>query len=295
VGDRPSATAKSTPLHEEIRNCRKSGLGDEEMVSVAEVKSKVGKMRSNEYDAWRSNPANREEVAILDSTNIPTPGIKRIDLQAKSTERYAVMRPCFACGADVAVASDYEGPIFCSEACVGQVKTADQSARNVLQSFANAEPRFYRCAYNTQQLVDYFQAHTDIQWNPGNVKSVFANLFAEGKMLPHLNVKDLEAMSPDEYNRREKLDPEIGGHKAAIEKKEILRAGRPSRAVESAQPGFELRPREAAMQNAARNELRQKATGYENRGTIVQYRNGVPVEAPATSQNVVYRNGRRMN
>lgn len=265
------------------------------MATAAEIKKKVDGMRSHEYEAWRSNPKNREEVAILDGTNISTPGFKRIDLQAKPVEqRYAVLQPCFACGKDVAVASDHQGQVFCSDGCVTDVAAAEQSARNVLRNFADSEPRFYRSAHNTQQLVDYFQAHAEIKWNVDNVKSVFADLLTAGKMLPQITLKELHAMTPDQYNERERLDPDLGGWKDKIEKKEVLREGRSNRNVESAQPSFELRPKEAAMQKAAQQQLRNQVAGYENRGKTVSYRNGVPVEVPDTEQRRVFRNGRLM-
>jgi hypothetical protein len=266
------------------------------MATVTEVKRKVDGMRSHEYEAWRSNPANRAEVAILDSTSTSTPGFKRIDLQAKPTEqRFAVLQPCFACGKDVAVASDHQGAIFCSEECIKLTATADQSARNILQSFANSEPRFYRCQYNTQRLVDYFQAHTEVQWNLDNVKRVFTNLLAEGGVLPQITLKDLQVMSPAQYDERERLDSQLGGWKNKIEKKEVLREGRSNRDVESVQPSLTLSPKVQALKDAGENQLRQQAAACENRGQTTQYRNGIPVEAPAAPQNVIFRNGRRIN
>jgi hypothetical protein len=265
------------------------------MATAAEIKKKVDGMRSHEYEAWRSNPANRAEVAILDGMSISTPGFKRIDLQARPTEqRYAVLQPCFACGKDVAVASDHQGQVFCSDGCATDVTAAEQSARNVLRSFADSEPRFYRCQFNTQRLVDHFQAHPGLTWDVPTVKKIFATLLAENQVLPKITLKELEAMTAEAYDERLRRDPELGGFKDKIEKKEILREGRSNRNVESAQPSFELRPKEAAMQKAAQQQLRNQAAGYENRGKTISYRNGVPVEVPDTEQRRVFRNGRLM-
>jgi hypothetical protein len=262
------------------------------MTTVAEVKTKTNKMRSNEYEAWRSHPANRAEVALLDGPGVSTPGFKRTDFNSQPRERTAVMRPCRACGRDVAVASDYQETVYCSEECIKLLGDEEQRARNVLQSFANSEPRFYPCQYNTQRLVDYFQANRDVKWNLGNIKQVFATLFAEGKMLPNVSLKDIRTMSGEQYAERARLDPELGGHREAIDKDQALVKESQRRPVESAQPGFELRPREAAMQAAATQDLRNKAAAYDNRGKVQMFVNGVPQEAPTTSQHRVFRNGR---
>jgi len=266
------------------------------MSTFGEVKAKVDKMRSHEYDAWRSDPANREEVALLDNTSGgSTPGFKRIDLSVgtKPTERYAVVRSCVACGNDATVASDFEGLVICSESCQRELKKFENRIIDVQKKFADSEPQFYKCRYNANLISEALQAR-GLDWTHTNLRTVFAQLTAERKLLPVITLKQLQAMSAEAYAERERLDPELGGHKAEIEKK-ALASEKQKKEVEWAVPGFELRPRESAMRNAAQNQLRDQAAAYENRGQVRQYRNGMPVEAPAASQNVVFRNGRRMN
>jgi hypothetical protein len=263
------------------------------MSTAIEVKKKVDGMRSHEFAAWRSDPANREDVAILDSLSGSTPGFKRIDLSAKPTERYGVVRRCVICQNDAVVASDFQGLVICSTTCQREYEKFENHVLDVQRKFADAEPSFYKCRHNANLIAEALQAK-NLEWNHTNLRQVFAQLTAERKLLPVITLKQLQAMSAESYAERERLDPQLGGHKEAIEKK-VLASESQKREMEWAHQGFELSPKIQAMKNAAQNEVRQAAAAYENRGQVRQYRNGVPVEAPATSQNVVYRNGRRMN
>ena len=265
------------------------------MASISEVKAKVDKMRSREYDAWRSNPANREEVALLDNTSSgSTPGFKRTDLSAKPTERYAVVRPCIVCTQDATVASDFQGLVICSESCQREYKKFENHVLDVQTKWADSEPNFYRCPYNGRLLMGTLESR-GLECTYSNLKQVFLQLTAERKLLPPVSLKQLQAMDANSYNERERLDPALGGHKEAIEKK-ALASENQKRETEWAQPGFKLRPREAAMQAAATQELRVKAAEYENRGQVLSYKNGVPQTVPQTTGGLVtYRNGRRLS
>lgn len=242
----------------------------------------VSQMSSGEYEATlRSNRSLRQQI---DGS-----AVRHVDLsKPTSTERYAVLRPCAGCSKDVAVAPEHQGAAFCSDGCQRGMRIADETVRAALIKFADSTPDFYRCPHNTTQLVNEWQERP-FEWNVSNLKSVFSRLQWEGKMLPHISLKDIHRMSPDEYDTRLRLDPDLGGHKQAIED-----AARP---VESAKPGFEPGNRLTALQRAAENERRAQSANYASRYSGAEtYQNGVRVEAPgAHDPNVVFRNGRRVN
>jgi hypothetical protein len=242
----------------------------------------VNQMSSGEYEATlRSNRSLRQQIDGHST-------VRHVDLsKPTSSERYAVLRPCECCGKDVAVAPEHQGPAFCSNGCQKGMQIADESVRTALINFAESTPEFYKCPYNTTQLVQAWQQQP-FEWSVRNLKAMFLRLCDEGKMLPNITMKDIQKMSPQEYDIRLRLDPDLGGHK-----KEIDESARP---VETAKPGFEPGNRLAALQRAAENERKAQSANYANRYSGAEtYQNGVRVEAPvAHNQNVVFRNGRRV-
>ena len=247
------------------------------------LEQSVNQMSSGEYEATlRSNRSLRQQIDGHST-------VRHVDLsKPTSGERYAVLRPCAGCGTDVAVAPEHQGAAFCSDSCRKGMKIADESVRTVLINFADSTPDFYKCAYNTGELVKEWQEHP-FEWNVSNLKSVFLRLQREGKMLPHISLKDIQKMGPEEYDTRLRLDPNLGGHQ-----KEIDDSARP---VESATTGFEPGSRLAALQRAAENERKAQSANYTNRYSGTEsYVNCVRMNAPSTlQQSVVFRNGRRAN
>jgi hypothetical protein len=217
-------------------------------------------------------------------------GTQIIDLSAQ--ERTAVMKPCLVCQKDVAVASDFQGPIFCSTKCQKEASDIESTLRDSLIRFADSESSFYRCPYNTEQLVEAFQSGRFTDWTVKGLRVIFQTLTAENQLLPKISLDDIKRMSPTEYAKREHLDPDLGGHKTAIEGGALLTQSQ-RRPVESAQPGFTPGNRLAALQRAAENELKQRASAHADRYATTAFRNGVPVKAPELHAGAVqYRNGR---
>jgi hypothetical protein len=238
-------------------------------------------MSSGEYEtALRSNRSLRQQI------DGPS-AVRHVDLsKPTNNERYAVLRPCAGCGKDVAVAPEHQGAAFCSDDCQKALQTTDESLRRTLIQFAGSTPDFYKCPYNTTQLVQAWREH-NFEWNVRNLRAVFLRLRDEGKMLPHISIKDIRSMSPEDYDTRLRLDPDLGGHKKAIEDG--------ARPVESAKPSFEPGGRLAALQRAAENERKAQSANYGNRYSGAEsYVNGVRTNAPSTlEQSVIFRNGRR--
>ena len=243
----------------------------------------VSQMSSGEYEATlRSNRSLRQQI---DGSS----AVRHVDLsRPASSERFAVLRPCGGCGKDVAVAPEHQGAAFCSDSCQRGMRIADESVRTALIKFADSTPEFYKCPHNTTQLVNEWQERP-FEWNVRNLEAAFLRLRDEGKILPNITMKDIQRMSPEEYEKRLRLDPDLGGHRKEID-------GR-SRRVEAANPGFEPGNRLATLQRAAENERRAQSANYASRYSGAEtYQNGVRVEAPgAHDQNVVFRNGRRVS
>lgn len=210
-------------------------------------------------------------------------GTQIIDLAAKPSERFAVMQPCNACLKDVAVASDFQGQVFCSEKCKNDFATYEVTAKDVLKHFADAEPGFYRCAFNTQQLVEAFQANRISDWTVKHLKAAFNALSAEGKLLPHITMKDIQKMSPSDYDRRLRLDPDLGGHRAEIEKM--------AKPVESAQVRT-ASPKNQVWQAMSARAAAEVVNARTNRYATSSWVNGEPIKAPEFSGSQLFRNGR---
>lgn len=262
---------------------RKKRTAPEAEAASTNSEKSVNQMSSAEYEATlRGNRSLRQQI---DGST----AVRHVDLsKPTSGERYAVLRACVGCGKDIAVAPEDQGPVFCSDGCRKGMQIADESVRTTLIKFADSTPEFYKCSHNTTQLVKAWQEHP-FEWNPSNLKSLFLRLQREGKMLPHISLKDIRKMSPEEYDTRLRLDPDLSGHR-----KEIEDSARP---VESAKPGFEPGSRLATLQRAAENARKAQFANYANRyGGADSYVNGVRVEAPGNlEQSVVFRNGRRAN
>src|SRR5215467_823172 len=181
-------------------------------------------MTSSEYQA--ALHGNRSLRQQIDGPS----AVRHVDLsKPTSGERYAVLRPCAGCGKEVAVAPEHEGTAFCTNDCQKIMQMADENVRKVLIQFADSTPDFYKCADNTTQLVKAWQEN-NFEWNVRSLKAVFLRLRGEGKMLPHISVKDIRSMSSEEYDTRLRLDPHFGGHKQIIEES--------ARPVETATPSF---------------------------------------------------------
>jgi predicted nucleic acid-binding Zn ribbon protein len=251
-----------------------------ETVSHNSVQS-VNQMSSGEYEAaLRSNRSLRQQID-------GSAAVRHVDLsKPTNNERYVVLRPCAGCGKDVAVSPEHKGAAFCSNDCQKSMQMADDRVRATLIQFADLTPGFYKCPYNTTQLVKAWQEQT-FEWNVRNLRAVFVRLRDEGKMLLNITMKDIQKMSPEEYDTRLRLDPDLGGHKKAIEDS--------ARPVESAKPSFEPGGRLAPLQRAAENARKAQSANYANRYSgATSYVNGVPTNAPSTlEQSVVFRNGRR--
>jgi len=241
----------------------------------------VNRMSSGEYEsALRGNRSLRQQI---DGNST----VRHVDLSKRtSSERYAVLRPCAGCGKDVAVSPEHTGAAFCSNDCQKNMQVADERVRASLIQFADSTPDFYKCPYNTTQLVKSWQEQ-NFEWTVRNLKAVFLRLREEGKMLPKITMKDIHKMSPEQYDTRLRLDPDLGGHKQTIEDS--------ARPVDSATPGFEPGSRLATLQRAAENERNAQSANYANRYSGAEsYVNGVGTNAPSTlEQSVVFRNGRR--
>jgi hypothetical protein len=215
-----------------------------------------------------------------------------IDLSGQS-ERQAVIRRCVACTKDVPVASDFEGSIFCSDKCKKESASVEGQVRDTLQKFADSTPEFYRCPHNTQELVNAFQSQRISDWTVKHLKAGFTTLSAEGKILPKITLADIKRMSPEEYDKRLRLDPEVGGWREKIDSGEVLTPTNQRRPVESATPGFTPGTRIQQMQTIAQRELSQRAQSHTNRYKSQAFLNGEPVDAPQLQQGLQqFRNGR---
>jgi hypothetical protein len=219
-------------------------------------------------------------------------GTRIIDLSAPSNERVAVIRPCVACTKDVPVASDFQGSVFCSDKCKKDTASVESQVRDTLQKFADTTPEFYRCQHNVQQLVEAYQGNRISDWTVKHLKAAFTTLSAEGKLLLNISLKDIQKMSPEEYDKRLRLDPDLGGHKTAIDGG-ALSTDNQRRPVESAQPGFTPGNRIQQMQRMAERELNAVVQSRTNRYKISAFQNGEPVDAPQLQQGLQqFRNGR---
>jgi hypothetical protein len=258
------------------------------MSRYTEVKSYVEKLQSNQYQAWRNDPANRDDVALLDGGGSQAPG---------PAERYAVLRPCLNCRADVPTASDYQEQVFCSDKCKKSIEDSTLAIRKVFADFKSAEPNFYDCAFNTELLINTWKevaaAKPRFNWTVSNAKLVFESLTAEGKLLPPVSVKQLNAMTSDQYSERLRLDPNLGGHKAEIDKKEVLATPlQRNEHPELPKPTTEMDFQEA--RNAVNRNARIASANYTNRYQTTRYVNGLPVEPEKSNVAAAYRNGRRV-
>jgi len=260
---------------------KKRTASDATETTSSNSKKSVDQMSSGEYEAaLRSNRSLRQQI------DRPS-AVRHVDLsKPTNNERYAVLRPCAGCSKDVAVAPEHQGAAFCSDDCQNNLQMADERVRASLIQFADLTPGFYKCPYNTTQLVKAWQEQT-FEWNVRNLKAVFVRLRDEGKILLNITMKDIQKMSPEDYETRLRLDPDLGGHKHTIEDS--------ARPVESATPGFEPGGRLATLQRAAENARKAHSANYANRYSGAEsYVNGVRTNAPSTlEQSVVYRNGRR--
>lgn len=214
-----------------------------------------------------------------------------IDLSAPN-ERQAVIRPCIWCKRDTAVAADFQGQIFCSDKCAEEVTSNGSKLRDTLQKFADATPDFYPCQYNSQQLVEAYQSQRISEWSVRSLQAAFKTLSAEGTILQKLSLADIKKMSPEEYDNRLRLDPNLGGHRAAIDGGALSTESQ-RRPVESAQPGFVPGNRVQQMQAIAQRELSARANSYTNRYKVSAFQNGEPVPGPELQQGLQqFRNGR---
>jgi hypothetical protein len=258
------------------------------MSRYQEVKVATDRMDSNAYALWRNNPENRADVALLDSKDEQAPAPK---------ERYAVLRPCTNCNRDVSVSSDYKELVFCTTECG---KAYQKNVDDMRQEFANFKqnyPGYYDCPYNQGILFPALQEaaaqNPKLKWTASNIGSVFDSLMADGKLLPHISVKELNALTADDYQRRLQLDPALGGHTAKIDKKEVLATPLQRNAhVENPKPTTEMDFQDA--RNAVNRKVQTAAANYNSRYQTTRFVNGLPAEPETSTVAAVYRNGRRV-
>jgi hypothetical protein len=254
-----------------------------------EVKARTDKMSSGQFDGWRRDPKNREDVLTLDAGPNENRATRSINLAqpegTQPTERYAVIKPCVMCRRDSAVASDFTGNVLCSQKCIEAHRTYIETATSEYEDFVENTPAYYQCAYNENLLLGRVD-DLKIGVSEDVYKRCFAELTRAGKLLLPISLDDLLKMLPAEYDRREQLDPNLGGHKKAIEAG-AARQGqtRPAEmVVGTVQPDREAIDRA----NKARPVVVDRHAG------VTQARNGAYVTpAPSTKSNVrAFRNGR---
>jgi hypothetical protein len=253
------------------------------MRTYNEVRAHVAKLRSHEYDAWRRNPNNRDEVALLDSG-----GTAGVQATPRGAARRVVIRPCANCGKDSPVAEDFTGQVFCSDECIKASDKAKEQIVSVAVEFQNDTPTFYSCPYNTSTMVNEMVSRKR-EFTVDNKKRLFRELYAEERLLPTLSVKDIEQMTPEQYRDREAKDPMIGGWKEKIEKGEVLLHGRKS--FDTPEPETSRQSNQQALERMAESDRRARAAAGQDRYTSQAFLNGLPVEPPKT-QFQQFRNGR---
>jgi hypothetical protein len=252
-----------------------------EEVSMAPATEKsVGAMNSYEYDAaLRSNP------------ELTQGAVRHVDLSKPGNgERYAILKPCAGCAKDTVVSSEHQGNVFCSEACQRETFSTIAAFREILWKFAETTPEFYRCPYNTTQLVAAWRAQP-LDLTVDNLKSVFARLQSEGRVLPHISLAELRNLPSDAYDQRLRLDPDLGGHVTELDKKPV--AGNSFRNGAPVESSSQAQTNRMAEQERKQVDASIYARQY---GGASHFTNGMQVDAPTTLEhNVVFRNGRRIS
>lgn len=252
-----------------------------------EVKALTDRMSSGQFDGWRRDPANHAEVETLDAGPTSSRATKVINLAqpqaTQPTERYAVIRSCAMCGKDAAVASDLKGPALCSAKCIQAYRSYMETAQSEYEDFVKNAPAFYQCPYNETLLFGRVD-ELKIGISEEVYKQVFVELTRAGKLLPPVSLDDLLKMLPEDYKRREQLDPDLGGHKQEIEKGAGRHGqGRPAEMiVGTVQPDREAIDRANKVKPAVVNR----------HAGVTQTRNGVYVAPTIETPYRAFRNGR---